>query len=123
MAAEPAKKQKAPPPPEEVADEGSNDEGDGLLSRFPALRALTLMGRAEIPYIQQQSLSECGLASLCMVLGFYGRATRLEEMRQIIPTDVNGVSAQAVMDAAGYFGLRVRGVAADLDALEELPPA
>ena len=112
MAAEPVRETE--PDPEE--------NPRGLLERFPALAVFTRRGRDEIPYVQQQSMSECGLASLCMVLGYYGRPTRLEEMRQVIPTDVNGVSAQAVMDAAGYFGLRVRGVAADLDALEELPP-
>jgi len=92
-----------------------------LADRFPALRKLGQRYRV-IPYIQQFTQSECGLASLAMVLNYMGRPTSMEEVRQVLPADRAGVSAMALLDAGRLFGLRGRGVAIDVDDLEFLEP-
>jgi ABC-type bacteriocin/lantibiotic exporter with double-glycine peptidase domain len=47
----------------------------------------------------------------------------LDELRQMTSTDRDGVDALAVTRAAQQYGLSARGVVADLDDLEQLPPA
>ncbi|MBI3186120.1 MAG: peptidase domain-containing ABC transporter [Myxococcales bacterium] len=100
---------------------GDSPEGQTLLERFPALAKLGLSPKRSVPYVQQLSQSECGLACLAMVLGYQGRPTRIEDLRQLMPTGVEGTSARALLDAAAHLGLRGRGVSAELDDLPFLP--
>jgi ABC-type bacteriocin/lantibiotic exporter with double-glycine peptidase domain len=58
-----------------------------------------------------------------MVLAYHGRDVPLDELRQMTSTNRDGVDALAVTQAARQYGLRPRGVTADLDDLEHLPPA
>jgi ABC-type bacteriocin/lantibiotic exporter with double-glycine peptidase domain len=68
-------------------------------------------------------LADCGAACLAMVLAYHGKQVQLDELRQMTNTDRDGVDALAVTQAAQQYGLSARGVAADLDDLERLPPA
>ena len=94
-----------------------------LVERFPALGRIGLSAEERVPFVQQLSSNECGLACMCMVLNYYGKAVTLEDMRSLVSVDTNGITAQAVMEVGTFFGLRVRGVTADLDALGEIPRA
>jgi ABC-type bacteriocin/lantibiotic exporter with double-glycine peptidase domain len=58
-----------------------------------------------------------------MVLAYHGREVPLDELRQMTSTNRDGVDAFAVTQAARRYGLSARGVAADLDDLQHLPPA
>jgi ATP-binding cassette subfamily B protein len=69
------------------------------------------------------SLADCGAACLAMVLAYHGRQVPLDELRQMTGTNRDGVDALAVTHAAQRYGLTATGVAADLDDLEDLPPA
>jgi ABC-type bacteriocin/lantibiotic exporter with double-glycine peptidase domain len=68
-------------------------------------------------------LADCGAACLAMVLAYHGKQVPLDELRQMTSTNRDGVDALAMTQAAQRYGLRARGVAADLDDLEHLPPA
>jgi ABC-type bacteriocin/lantibiotic exporter with double-glycine peptidase domain len=68
-------------------------------------------------------LADCGAACLAMVLAYYGKQVPLDELRQMTSTNRDGVDALAMTQAAQQYGLRARGVAADVDDLEQLPPA
>ncbi|WNG15416.1 peptidase domain-containing ABC transporter [Cystobacter fuscus] len=95
----------------------------GLTERFPAFRNLHVKGRERrIPLVRQLSETECGIASLAMVLGYHGKPVRLEEVRQAMGAARDGVSALDIVRTAQSFGLRGRGVSVDEDALTYLPP-
>jgi ATP-binding cassette, subfamily B, bacterial len=69
------------------------------------------------------AMTDCGAACLAMVLAYHGKQVPLDELRQMTSTDRDGVDALAVTRAAQQYGLGARGVVADLDDLEHLPPA
>ncbi len=79
--------------------------------------------RRRVPWVKQMALADCGAACLAMVLAYHGKQVPLDELRQITSTNRDGVDALAMTQAAQRYGLRARGVAADLDDLEHLPPA
>src|ERR1700694_4983429 len=92
-----------------------------LFERFPALLQLgRRSSQRPIPYIPQLTQSECGMASLAMVLNYYGKAARIEELRQIHVTDRSGMTAQDILTLGRYYGLRGRGVALEVEEMELL---
>ena len=95
------------------------DEAE-LAGRFPALERLEGGGRGRIPFIQQLSAMECGAACLTMVLAFQGRRTSLDDVREVLGPGRDGVTALGIIHAADYFGLRGRGVHAEIDELDLL---
>jgi ATP-binding cassette, subfamily B, bacterial len=93
-----------------------------LPERFPALQKLGRRGR-QIPFVQQLSQMECGAACLTMALRYFGKNLPLEEVRETCSVDRDGVSALTLVNAAGLYGLRARGVKIDMHQLELLEPA
>lgn len=93
----------------------------GLLKRFPALRNLTFGKQRRVPYVQQTAASDCGSACVSMILGYWGREVRLDEVRDIAGFGRDGADALNLLQAARWFGLRGRGVKVeevdDLDLL------
>jgi ABC-type bacteriocin/lantibiotic exporter with double-glycine peptidase domain len=67
--------------------------------------------------------ADCGAACLAMVLAYHGKRVPLDQLRDLTSTNRDGVDALAVTRAARWHGLTARGVAADIDALDALPPA
>ncbi len=67
-------------------------------------------------------VADCGAACLAMVLAYHGKQVALDELREITSTNRDGVDAFALTQAARRYGLSARGVAADVDALDHLPP-
>src|SRR5262249_58923565 len=100
-----------------------NDSGaaPSLFHRFPALLQLGRTSTAgSITYVPQLTQSECGMACLAMVLAYYGKPVRIEELRQLHATDRSGMTAQDILNIGRYYGLRGRGVSLDIDELELL---
>jgi ATP-binding cassette subfamily B protein len=79
--------------------------------------------RRQVPWVRQMALADCGAACLAMVLAYHGRQVPLDELRQMTSTNRDGVDALAITQAAQRYGLSARGVAAELEDLEQLPPA
>src|SRR5499433_3699914 len=102
----------------------ADNESDGassLFARFPALLQLGNKGPSRsITYVPQLTQSECGMACLAMVLAYYGKPVRIEELRQLHATDRSGMTAQDILNIGRYYGLRGRGVSLDIDELELL---
>ena len=61
-----------------------------------------------VPIVRQMNSFECGAACLAMILGYFGRKTRIDECRRKCDPGRNGVTAQTLAAAAGRFGLRTR---------------
>lgn len=93
-----------------------------LESVFPGLARLGAhLRRKEVPFIQQTMATDCGAASLAMVLGLHGHHVSLEEVRAVLQVTRDGVSARAIVDAATRFELEGRGVKVAYEDLIHLP--
>src|ERR1700680_3992047 len=92
---------------------------------FPALRGLRLGGRRRrITLIQQTAATDCGPACLTMVLGYFGKSVRLDDVRTAMGFSRLGTDAPPLVETARIYGLRGRGIKIrDIDSLRFLDPA
>ncbi len=95
--------------------------GPSLVERFPALARLGLGKGRELPFVQQMQWTDCGAASLTMVMAYHGKEVRLAEVRDAMGIGRDGVSAKAILETADRFGLQGRAIKVDLDQLPILP--
>src|SRR5574338_1556142 len=85
-----------------------------IADSYPALRKLGfLRSKRAVPFVQQLEWTDCGAASLCMVMAYYGRETKLAEVRDAMGIGRDGVSAKAILDTAERYGLTGRGIKVD----------
>jgi ABC-type bacteriocin/lantibiotic exporter with double-glycine peptidase domain len=76
-----------------------------------------------IPVVEQMTETECSAACLAMVLGYLGRPSRVDDVRQALETGRGGASALAILHAARGYGLAAEAGTIELDDLARLPPA
>lgn len=95
-----------------------------IAKSFPALQKLGFTGsHKSVPFVQQLEWTDCGAASLCMVMAFHGRDSKLAEVREAMGIGRDGVSAKAILDTAERYGLQGRGIKVGLDQLKLLKKA
>lgn len=94
-----------------------------ILERFPKLARIGEQLVRTIPFVQQLEWTDCGAASLAMVLGYHGKHVALDRVRSALAVSRDGVTARAILDAAGQLGLAGRGLKISLDQLADLPRA
>lgn len=75
---------------------------------------------AKTPTILQMEVTECGAASLCMVLAYHGRYIPLEQMRIETAVSRDGVNAGDMLKAAVRFGLECHGYRKETEELKKL---
>jgi ABC-type bacteriocin/lantibiotic exporter with double-glycine peptidase domain len=73
-----------------------------------------------VPVILQMTPHECGAACLAMVLGYFGRATTLNECRRYLHSGRDGLTARIIAQAARDLGLRVRALSLEPAALAQV---
>jgi len=66
--------------------------------------------RRRVPPVLQLTAVECGAACLAMVLSYYGRQTRVTEIRNGYGIGRDGLSALDIVKAARSYGMRVRAI-------------
>lgn len=111
--------------PPNGAEEQEPQQAKGLFDRFPALRKLSLGGqqRRRLRQVQQTTATDCGAACLTMVLDFFGKSLRLDDVRDVVGGDRAGADALAILNAGRWYGLRGRGVKVEhIDSFEFLSP-
>ena len=92
-----------------------------LLQQFPALQGLgEHLGSREIPVVRQMAAADCGAACLAMVLGFHGKETQLDRIRNELAIGRDGVSARALLECGALHALRGRGVRIEVSDFEHL---
>jgi ATP-binding cassette subfamily B protein len=75
-----------------------------------------------IPFVQQTSEMDCGLACMAMVLGYHGRKTRIEELRHRVGRGRYGSTMLDLLTAARRLGLDGHGVRVGPDEVQHLDP-
>ncbi|HSO34500.1 MAG TPA: peptidase domain-containing ABC transporter [Labilithrix sp.] len=73
-----------------------------------------------VPFIAQMEMTECGAASLAMVLAYHRCWVPLAELREACSVSRDGTSALDVSNAAQHYGLEVNPLRTELDGLREL---
>ena len=70
---------------------------------------------AKVPQIMQMESVECGAASLCMILAYYGRWVSLEQMRKDCGVSRDGSKSSSILKAARLYGLDAKGLRLDME--------
>lgn len=87
-----------------------------------AREGFRLSRRRRLSVCYQTQVSDCGPACLVTTLRYHGIEVDLDMVRARADSGRNGSSARTLLEIARSFGLRGRGVRADLDALPKLTP-
>src|SRR5215470_8578518 len=69
--------------------------------------------RARTPTILQLEATECGAASLGMILAFYGRHLGLDALRTLCGVSRDGSKASSLLRAARHLGFECKGLRAE----------
>lgn len=72
------------------------------------------------PTIYQMEATECGAASLAMVLGYYGCFVPLEQMRIETGVSRDGCNARNILKAARKFGMICKGYTKSIENLAKM---
>lgn len=70
--------------------------------------------------VLQMEATECGAASLSMILGYYGKTVTLEELRRECGVSRNGVNAKNIVIAAQYHGLKPRAMRVNIEGAKKV---
>ena len=73
---------------------------------------------AKVPVVIQLEALECGAASLCMILAYYGKWVSLEQIRSDCGVSRDGTKASTILKAARNYGLEAKGYRYSLEALQ-----
>ncbi len=75
---------------------------------------------AKVPVVLQMEAVECGVASLSMILAYYGRYEALETLRIDCGVSRDGVKAGNIARTARNYGLAAQGFVCTVDKLKEM---
>lgn len=74
-----------------------------------------------VTYTPQMEVTECGAASLAMVLAYHGHHASLPEVRQACGVSRDGANARAIVRAAQGYGLDANAVKLSMQQLSQIP--
>lgn len=78
--------------------------------------------KRRIPVVRQTAETDCAAACLSMVLAYYGKNVRLDDVRELLGIGRDGADALSLVKGARFHGLRARGVkVAEIASLRFLP--
>jgi len=76
-------------------------------------------GRVKVPVVMQMEAMECGAASLCMVLAYYGKWIPLEQVRKDCGVSRDGSRMGNIVRAANAYGLETKSFSMSTENLRK----
>lgn len=76
--------------------------------------------RVRVPSVLQMEATECGAASLAMVLAHYGRVVPLDQVREACGVSRDGATAKNVVQAARLYGLEPKAYRREPERLKSM---
>lgn len=73
-----------------------------------------------MPFVSQTEMTECGLASLAMIAGYYGKHQELSDLRTYFNPGLQGMNLQDLIDVAHQLNLSSRPLKCPLSELIQL---
>lgn len=70
--------------------------------------------------VLQMEVTECGAASLAMILDYYGKRVALEALRRECGVSRNGVNANSIAKAAQFHGLEIKAMRATIEGVKKV---
>jgi len=84
------------------------------------LDLLQFFGRRRLPFVRQNEASECGLACLAMIAGYFGYETDLNTLRRRHSVSLKGANLKQLIAIAARLDLVCRPLRAELEALRQV---
>ncbi|HHL2712944.1 TPA: peptidase domain-containing ABC transporter [Yersinia enterocolitica] len=84
------------------------------------IKKLDLGLRNRVPVVHQTESSECGLACLAMICGYYGKNLDLIYLRQKFNLSARGTTLAGINGIAGTLGMTTRALSLDLEEIGSL---
>lgn len=75
---------------------------------------------AKVPVVMQMEATECGAASLCMVLAHFGKWLPLEQVRLDCGVGRDGSNAGSLLKAARNYGLKAQGYRCSVNGIKKM---
>ncbi len=69
------------------------------------------------PFVKQEGIKDCGVASLQMIVMYYHGYINLEQLRNMTKTGKEGTNAYHLIEAANKIGFEAKGVKCEFDNL------
>jgi ATP-binding cassette, subfamily B, bacterial CvaB/MchF/RaxB len=85
-----------------------------------SIKSLSFGAFSRLPMIHQTELSECGLACLAMISGYYGAHTDLIALRRRFAVSLKGLPLAGMVRAANALNIAARPVRLEMEALRQL---
>jgi ATP-binding cassette subfamily B protein RaxB len=87
---------------------------------FPILSQLSFWNAKRLPLVLQTESSECGLACLCMIAGYWGHQIDISSIRARFSVSLKGMTLKGLSAMAQSMSLQVRPLKLDLQHLPDL---
>ena len=71
------------------------------------------------PFVKQDGLKDCGVASLLMIIKYYKGNVSIEQLRDMTKTNKNGTTAYHLIETALELGMDAKGVKCKLEDLNK----
>lgn len=90
-----------------------------VFRKKPRVKPALKKGVAKVPVVMQLEALECGAASLCMAMAYFGRWVPLEQLRKECGVSRDGSNLFWVRQVARNYGLKAEAMRATAEALRD----
>lgn len=74
--------------------------------------------RKKYPFVKQDDLKDCGVASLLMIIRYYQGNIAKEKLREMMKTSNSGTTAYDLIEASRIIGFHAEGIRCKIESLE-----